>query len=138
MLIKTNFAGATRLGESQEDYLEAIFVLSNEQHPVRVKDIARYLAVSRPSVVNAITALSTKGLVKHEYYGGVELTPRGKGLADAIYRRHRLLEYFLCSVLGVSKHTAFNDACRLEHTLSRETLIRLQQWLESQRRKKGI
>ncbi len=130
MLVKYNITRTPKLGESQEDYLEAILILSAKQRPVRIKDIARYLAVTRPSVVSAIATLSTKGLVKHEYYGGVELTPRGRELADAIYQRHILLEQFLCSVLGVSRETAFQDACRLEHTLSAETIKKLRDFVQ--------
>ncbi|MGB9742910.1 MAG: metal-dependent transcriptional regulator [candidate division WOR-3 bacterium] len=125
MLNNTNIYRRTRLGESQEDYLEAIFVLSNEKKAVRVKDIARRLKVSRPSVVVALNALADKGLVRHEHYGGVELTVDGRATAAAVYQRHLLLERFLHQVLGVSRAVARTDACRLEHSLSAETVQRL-------------
>ncbi|MGQ9707869.1 MAG: metal-dependent transcriptional regulator [bacterium] len=126
MLDNTNiFHQTSYLGESAEDYLKAIFVLSQQKRTVRVKDIAGYLMVSRPSVVSALTALVTKGLVLHEHYGNVELTPKGRQTAGAVYRRHLLLEYFLTSILGVNRRTAHQDACRLEHALSPETIRRL-------------
>jgi DtxR family Mn-dependent transcriptional regulator len=130
MLNKTNISRRNRLGESQEDYLEAIFVLSNEKKPVRVKDIARRLNVSRPSVVAAVGVLAGKGLVRHEPYGGVELTLAGRTRAEAIYQRHLLLERFLHQVLGVSRAVARTDACRLEHSLSAETISRLARLVE--------
>jgi|UniRef100_A0A7V3UZH5 DtxR family Mn-dependent transcriptional regulator len=125
MFDKTNIFQQAGLGESQENYLEAILVLGREQKPVRVKDIARFLQVSRPSVVTALAALAVKGLVRHERYGGVELTVAGRAVAEAVYQRHLLLEQFLYKVLGVSRAVARQDACRLEHSLSPETMKRL-------------
>ncbi len=123
MSVKNKFCSKrVKLGESGEDYLEAIFLLEKKESPVRVKDIARFLAVSRPSVVEALQVLAGKGLVKHKYYGGVELTLAGRLRADAVYKRHRLLERFLHQVLGVSAEVAKVDACRLEHSLSKETI----------------
>ncbi len=126
MLVKNNFTCfRSALGESLEDYLEAILLLSVQKRPVRVKHIAHFLGVSRPSVVNALNHLKTKGLVRHEHYGGVELTTRGQNYATTIYHRHHLLEQFLHQVLGVSARIAAQDACRLEHALSPETARRL-------------
>ncbi len=121
------------LGESGEDYLEAILILGNKQRPVRIKDIAQFLDVSRPSVVAAISALAQKGLTRHEYYGGVELTAKGRLCADAVYQRHLLLERFLRRILGVSAEVAQRDACRLEHALSAETIKRLMVFIEKRK-----
>ncbi len=126
MLVKNNSGRFhSSLSESGEDYLEAILLLGAQKSPVRVKDIARCLGVSRPSVVNALTQLETRGLVRHEHYGGVELTDTGRHYATAVYRRHLLLEQFLHQVLGVSAEIASQDACRLEHALSPQTTQRL-------------
>ncbi|MEO0079741.1 MAG: metal-dependent transcriptional regulator [candidate division WOR-3 bacterium] len=125
MLAKTHINRTRPLGQSCEDYLEAILVLERKGKVVRVRDVARFLEVSRPSVVAALAGLQKKGLVEHEHYGGVELTARGRALASAIDRRHRLIEDFLRDVLGVSDRVAAQDACRLEHALSAETAERL-------------
>ncbi|MGQ9678206.1 MAG: metal-dependent transcriptional regulator [bacterium] len=126
MLAKNNLSfPPSSLGESSEDYLEAIFLLGNEKNLVRVKDIAHFLGVSRPSVVNALNHLAGKGLVRHEHYGSVELTKRGENYATAIYRRHLILEKFLSQVLGVRSDIAAQEACRIEHSLSTQTTRRL-------------
>jgi len=79
MLVNNNSSRfRSALGESLEDYLEAILLLGAQKRPVRVKDIAHFLGVSRPSVVNALNQLKNKGLVRHEHYGDVELTIRGR------------------------------------------------------------
>jgi len=54
------------LGESGEDYLEAVLVLSRQQRQVRVRDIAAMMEVSQPSVVAALAQLERRGLVEHE------------------------------------------------------------------------
>jgi len=113
------------LGESGEDYLEAVLVLSRQQRQVRVRDIAAMMEVSQPSVVAALAQLERRGLVEHERYGAVGLTAAGAVRADAVRRRHLLLHRFLREVLGVSEAVAERDACRLEHSLSPETTGRL-------------
>ena len=114
-----------RLGQSAEDYLEAVYMVAQSGSRVRVTDIAERLAVSKPSVVAALAALAEKGLVRHERYGGIELTTQGAVLARDVCRRHRLLQEFLHDVLGVSSQVASEDACKMEHVLSPETLERL-------------
>jgi len=118
-------AGEQRPGSGGEDCLEATLVLGREGGPVRVTALASRLGVSKPSVVSALAGLGAKGLVRHEKYGGVELTPRGRRLARETDCRHRLVRTFLSGVLGVSEPTAELDACRIEHNLSPETVSRL-------------
>ncbi len=121
---------ARTLGRSAEDCLEAIFVLGRRTRHIRVRDLSRRLGVTCPTVVSALVALEKKGLVKHERYGSVELTGRGRVVADDVDRRHRLLERFLVDVLGVNPEVAAIDACRLEHGLSPETLRRLRGFVQ--------
>uniref|UniRef100_A0A7C4GHL6 Manganese transport regulator n=1 Tax=candidate division WOR-3 bacterium TaxID=2052148 RepID=A0A7C4GHL6_UNCW3 len=122
-MAKTAVAG--RVGRGGEDCLEAILGLTGAGRAVRVKDLAERLGVSRPTVVAALAALEARGLVQHERYGAVELTGAGRRLALEISRRHRLLQGFLEEQLGVSAATAAEDACRMEHVLSSETIRQL-------------
>jgi len=118
------------LGQSAEDYLEAVLVLGEEKRVVRVKDLSERLRVSKPSVVAALAKLERKGLARHERYGGIELTPRGRRVAQETDRRHRLVKAFLVRVLGVREATANHDACRIEHSLSPETVARLVEFVQ--------
>jgi len=113
---------ARSVGRGAEDCLEAVLVLAAEKRVVRVRDLARRLGVSCPSVVAALAGLEEKGLVRHEHYGGVELTRAGAERARSVYERHQLLHGFLRDVLGVSEKVAARDACRMEHVLSPETV----------------
>jgi DtxR family transcriptional regulator, Mn-dependent transcriptional regulator len=113
------------LTESLEMYLETIGLLRERTKLARVTDIARELGVSKPSVHAALHELERRGLIEHEHYGEVFLSPTGKAASSEIQRRHGLLTAFLRSVVGVCPETAERDACRIEHYLSKETMDRM-------------
>ena len=113
---------------SLEDYLECIYMLILAKKPARVRDIAAALGVKTPSVVNGVNGLLRQGLVSHEPYGSVELTPAGQRKAVEILDRHEMLTSFLDS-LGVDPDTAEADACRMEHILSEPTLDAIRRYL---------
>lgn len=110
--------------QSLEDYLETIYRLITENRVAQVRDIAKSLGVTMPSVVKAIRELMKLGLVTHEPYGGVDLTAKGKRVAKSVLSRHRLLTSFLMK-LGVGQRMADRDACLMEHILSAETMDKI-------------
>ncbi|GHV25591.1 hypothetical protein AGMMS4952_03730 [Spirochaetia bacterium] len=110
--------------QSLEDYLEMVGFLSDDGE-VRVTDIAARLGVSKPSVLNALTVLEKQGLLEHERYRTVHLTEKGAHQAAKIRERHNFLTGFLRDTLGVSAETAEEDACKMEHILSEETLKKM-------------
>lgn len=116
--------------ESLEMYLETIGLLRDSTKMARVTDIARELGVSKPSVHAALHELERRGLIEHEHYGEVFLSPEGKEASAEIRRRHGLLTAFLREVVGVSPEIAEHDACRIEHYLSVETMDRIAQRME--------
>jgi DtxR family Mn-dependent transcriptional regulator len=111
---------------SLEDYLEAVCFLA-DAGPVRVTDIASRLKVSKPSVLAALRTLADQGYLEHERYRAVSLTAAGAQRAAAIRERHEFLTVFLRDVVGVNPVTAEEDACRMEHVLSEESLARMRQ-----------
>ena len=115
--------------QSLEDYLETIYTISAEGCEAQVRDIARSLGVTMPSVVKAIRELGRLGLVAHEPYGGVALTANGKRAAKEVLGRHTLLRTFLVK-LGVSETTADRDACLMEHIVSAETIDKIRIYTE--------
>jgi len=108
------------LGESLEDYLETIMILS-EKGKVRSIDVAKLMEVSKPSVNKAVNNLKERGLITQETYGDIQLTQEGTKMAEAIFHRHKTIRSFLIDVLHVSVDTAEKDACRIEHIISEET-----------------
>ncbi|MBN1780876.1 metal-dependent transcriptional regulator [bacterium] len=119
-----------KITANMEDYLEAIHVLAQDRGNVRVKDIAQVLNVTMPSVSGAVKKMEKQGLVSHPKYDTIVLTARGSVMAEEIYRRHRIIKSFLENVLGLDPDIAEQDACRIEHNISPETLAGLKRFME--------
>ncbi len=113
------------LSSSLEDYLEAIKLLQERKRAVRVKDVSQHLGVKASSVNGAVQILSQKGLIEHEHYGYIELTPSGEQVAQDIQLRHRTLLAFLTDVLKIPHYIAAEEACAMEHHIGSQTLERL-------------
>jgi DtxR family Mn-dependent transcriptional regulator len=105
---------------SVEDYLKAIYDLSQTEQPVSTTDISRRLKVAPASVTEMLKKLAEKGYITHSPYHGTRLTNNGKRTAEKIVRKHRLLERFLYDVLKVEKTQVHDQACGMEHSLSDE------------------
>src|SRR4030042_1310346 len=119
----------TEQTSSMEDYLEAVAMLRSRGKAVRVKEISQALGVKMPSVTAALRKLSEEGLVEHERYGRVKLTPGGDRTARNVFHRHEVLRRFLTDILDMDPTTAREDACRMEHSVSPATLERLSKFL---------
>ncbi|MCR4647557.1 MAG: metal-dependent transcriptional regulator [Lachnospiraceae bacterium] len=107
--------------ESGEMYLETILVLYKKgMEKVRAIDIVKEMNYSKPSVSIALSNLKKEGYVTVDANGTIEFTESGKKIAKKIYERHVVLSKVLEDI-GVSKETASEDACRIEHVISDET-----------------
>ena len=112
------------LQESGEMYLETILVLSKQGGNVRSIDISESMGFSKPSVSRAVGLLKEGGFITVDKSGFITLTESGHAVAEKIYERHTVLTECLVR-LGVSRETAANDACRVEHVISDETFSAL-------------
>ena len=121
-----------KLTSNMEDYLESVSLCANEAGVARVSDIRDMLGVKTPSVTGAVKALTEAGYMVHQPYKGIELTAKGRRAAEDVKKRHAILSRFLIQVLGVTPRTADIDACKMEHTISRETLEKLHDYLHKQ------
>jgi DtxR family transcriptional regulator, Mn-dependent transcriptional regulator len=111
-----------KLTQSLEDYLEAIHIIGLESKVVRVKEVAHFLEVKTPSVVDAVNKLKEAGFVLHEKYGYLELTGKGVERAQKIYTKHEKIYKFFRDILNVSDEISKKDACKIEHYISVETM----------------
>ncbi len=109
------------LQESGEMYLESIFVLSKSNNHVRAIDVCEYMGYSKPSVSRALGILKEGGYVETDVNGYLSLTEAGREAAEKIYDRHTQICAFL-EMLGVSHDVASEDACKIEHVISDESL----------------
>ncbi|HUK76816.1 MAG TPA: metal-dependent transcriptional regulator [Thermoleophilia bacterium] len=102
-----------------ENYLKAIYLLEVKTgKPAPISKVAERLAVAPASVTEMVQRLARDGLVKHARYRGVGLTEQGRRSALAVVRRHRLLETFLVSELGMDWAQVHEEAEALEHSIS--------------------
>ena len=118
--------------ESGEMYLETIHILLEKNGSVRSVDISEHMGYSKPSVSRAVGLLKSGGYITVDKEGFITLTEIGMERANKIYARHTLLTQAL-TMLGVSKETADEDACKLEHAISDETFQALQNFMNKQR-----
>ena len=115
--------------ESGEMYLESILVLSGKG-AVRSIDIVEYMNYSKPSVSRAVGILKNDGYITVDKGGYIELTERGREIAQKIYDRHKLITGLL-EMLGVDEETASEDACKIEHCLSDKSFEAIKKHLEN-------
>ena len=107
--------------ESGEMYLETIYVLGQKQQNVRSIDVAEEMGFSKPSVSRGVSILKQQGYLTVDGNGFLELTDSGMDLAKKIDERHTILTEALVR-LGVDPEIAQQDACKMEHIISDETL----------------
>jgi len=108
------------VSEAIENYLETIYILSQQQNEVHAIDICSYLSYSRPTVSIVLRQMREHGLVIVNEDNHIFLTDEGLRIATRIFERHEVLTNMLM-MLGVSRETALHDACKIEHDLSDET-----------------
>lgn len=116
-----------RLHKFGEDYLEAILAFEQKNDYVRSLDVAQQLSVTKPSVNNATRLLKEGGFLTMDEEKLIHLTELGREVAESIYERHCILTEGLI-YHGVDPETAEQDACRIEHDISRETFEKLKEY----------
>lgn len=124
------------LGESLEDYLEAILVLSGQLKQVRSVDVASYLGYPKPSVSHAVKLLEKQNLITLGESKALELSPEGQRIAQEIYHRHVFFTDMLQNI-GVKQEVAEQDACRIEHVLSQETFDAIERFYKEAEEAEG-
>ena len=118
-----------KIYESAENYLETILVLSKKHGVVRSVDIANELNFTKPSISVAMKHLREDEYITVEKDGAILLTDKGKDIATKVYERHQLIAKILIS-LGVSEQTAYEDSCKIEHDLSKESFDKIKEYFE--------
>ena len=119
-----------KLTQSIEDYLETIYIIEQKYKIVRIKQVAKFLNISLPSVSEAINRMKKMNLVEQERYGHILLTIEGKKFAKEVYSKHKILLYFLQDILKVDNKTALVEACAIEHYLSNKTINKLKKFIK--------
>ena len=115
--------------ESSENYLETILMLSKVRPVVRSVDVANELGYKKSSVSIAMKNLREKEHITVTEEGFIYLTDSGKAIAEMVFERHEIISTIL-EKLGVPKEIADEDACRIEHVITKELLDYFKKYIE--------
>jgi DtxR family Mn-dependent transcriptional regulator len=111
-------------------YLRTIYDLEEEGVvPLRAR-IAERLEQSGPTVSQTVSRMERDGLLTVAGDRHLELTEKGRRLAIAVMRKHRLAERLLVDIIGLPWEEVHAEACRWEHVMSEDVERRLVQVLE--------
>ena len=109
-----------RTRESEEMYLETIFLLKSKKANVRSVDVVEELNYAKSSVSRGMNLLVKNGYITMDHVtGDIEFTETGRQKAQNIYERHRVLTKAL-EKIGADTDMAEENACRIEHGVSEE------------------
>jgi DtxR family Mn-dependent transcriptional regulator len=119
--------------KTKEDYLRAIYHLSEEYHTSNVSsvDICKYIHVSKSTVSEMMKKLANDKLIETESYGKIKLTKKGLLYAIKITRNHRIIEVFLLEVLKIKRNNIHDEAHRLEHAFSDDSILSLSKLIKN-------
>lgn len=114
----------------QQEYLAEAYRLLHYQPEtpyISTSMLAERMHVSAPAVAAIVERLKRAGLVEHEPYRGMRLTPHGEYQALMNIRRHRLAEVFLVKVMGFGWHEVHEEADAIGAVISDRVAARMEQ-----------
>ncbi|MBL0340238.1 MAG: metal-dependent transcriptional regulator [Bacteroidetes bacterium] len=114
---------------TEENYLKAIYKLSEKHELVATTDIANMLNIRSATVTDMLKKLAVKKLIRYERYKGLHLTEKGRSIGVKIIRKHRLWELFLVQQLKFKWDEVHEIAEQLEHIQSDELINRIDEIL---------
>jgi DtxR family transcriptional regulator, Mn-dependent transcriptional regulator len=126
----SNYSFIEMQTSTEENYLKAIYKLSElSRKSITTNAIADRMNTKAATVTDMVQKLHDKKLVRYERYKGVGITDKGKKVALAIIRKHRLWEVFLVNVLQFKWDEVHAIAEQMEHVHSDELTARLDKFL---------
>jgi DtxR family transcriptional regulator, Mn-dependent transcriptional regulator len=117
----------------EENYLKAIYKLSDKDGKVNTVDLGKHLNVSSPTVNSMARKLASKELVEYNKYKPITITEKGRKLSLSVLRRHRLTEMFLTEKMGFDWDKVHEIAEQIEHIKSAAFFDRMEELLNHPR-----
>lgn len=122
--------GQERPTPTVEDYLGVIYTLERDRETVISARLAEWMGVSAPTVTATVRRMVRDGWVELDTQKEIRLTEKGREAARSLLRRHMLSEHLLARLLNVPWSQVHHEADSMEHTLSGDTMERLQERLD--------
>jgi DtxR family Mn-dependent transcriptional regulator len=117
------------ISAAAQEYLLALRVIASDGRVATTAQVGRHVGVTTQAASEMCRRLAADGLIQPAQGRGLELTAAGRAAADAIFRRHALLEWLLTSVIGLSWAESDVEAMRLQGALSPRVEARLDELL---------
>src|SRR5690554_826813 len=114
---------------TEENYLKALFKLSDKKDHINISELSAAMKVSMPTANSMVKKLDAQGWLKYEKYKLLTITPKGKKRASLIIRKHRLTEMYLVEKMGFSWENVHEIAEQVEHVQSEAFFDRMDELL---------
>lgn len=114
----------------REDYLELI--LENEIQSLEEDTIlflSQKMEKTSDEVKHDLISLEESGDIKQGPGTAVRFTEQGRKTAESVLKKHKILECFFTEMLGMDPDSASQQACRMEHEATDDTISRLSHYL---------
>ncbi|MBA7557831.1 HTH-type transcriptional regulator MntR [subsurface metagenome] len=113
-----------------EEYIETIYIICLEKKIAKVSDIKNKLGLnSLATVTEMVQKMEEEKLVNYKKHRGVTLTKRGFKLGKQLIEKHKTIEE-LFEIINVRSSIASDDACLVEHIISKETTQAIKKFVE--------
>ena len=113
-----------------ENYLKALFALTNETGEINLSDLSVHLGVSKAAVNSMVKTMNQEGLVKYKKYKPLKMTKKGRIAAASVIRKHRLTEMFLAKKMDFGWEEVHEIAEQIEHIKSSKFFDRMDKLLD--------
>jgi DtxR family transcriptional regulator, Mn-dependent transcriptional regulator len=117
------------LSEAAQSYLLTLRSMAGGTTKPTTTALARRMEVSTQAAAEMVGRLGSEGMVRIGAGRALELTAAGRRAADAIFRRHSLLEWLLTRVVGLGWAESDEEAARLQGSISPRVEQRLAEML---------
>ncbi len=127
--------GEKKERKGEQDYLRVIYELYEKGNGrgVRSIDIAKRLGVSKASVSEMLRKLAEEKLIKLEPYSDIFPTTQGWRMARELSNNCGVIKSFFKKYFGYDENKAYEEAHKLEHSFSNESIERMREFLEGKR-----
>lgn len=113
------------LSRAAQEYLLKLRVMAGDGSRVTAAQVGRRLGVTTQAASEMFRRLIADGLVCQSDGRELALTTAGRAAADAIFRRHALVEWLLTAIVGLGWAESDEEAARLQGTISPRVEARL-------------
>jgi len=117
------------LSAAAQEYLLTLRVMAGDGSHVKAAQVARRMGVTTQAASEMFRRLGSDGLVNQSDGRELVLTGAGRAAADAIFKRHALVEWLLSSVVGLGWAESDEEAARLQGAISPRVEARLDEML---------